>query len=113
MLGEDEGVPYCCWVRVFAAASPLPLPRATAYRRVTQLLTGALLCACSHPGYFGKVGMRYFHKTQNKFFCPVINLDKLWTLVSEVSSLTMPTQLYSCSTAPLAHMSCLSPPARI
>jgi len=38
-------------------------------------------CARSHPGYFGKVGMRYFHKTQNKFFCPTINLDKLWTLL--------------------------------
>lgn len=34
-----------------------------------------------HPGYFGKVGMRYFHKSQNQFFKPVINLDKLWTLV--------------------------------
>jgi len=31
--------------------------------------------------------MRYFHKTQNKFFCPVINLDKLWTLVSEETRL--------------------------
>ena len=37
----------------------------------------------SHPGYFGKVGMRYFHKTNNKFFCPTLNLDKLWSLVSE------------------------------
>ena len=27
--------------------------------------------------------MRYFHKTQNKFYCPTINLDKLWTLVPE------------------------------
>jgi len=35
-----------------------------------------------HPGYFGKVGMRYFHKTQNKFFCPTINVEGLWTLVS-------------------------------
>ena len=26
--------------------------------------------------------MRYFHKTQNKFFCPTINVEKLWTLVS-------------------------------
>ncbi|KAK2056593.1 ribosomal protein L15 [Colletotrichum caudatum] len=34
-----------------------------------------------HPGYFGKVGMRYFHKQQNHFWKPVINLDKLWTLV--------------------------------
>jgi ribosomal protein L15 len=30
-----------------------------------------------HPGYFGKVGMRYFHKTQNKFWKPVINLEKV------------------------------------
>ena len=34
-----------------------------------------------HPGYFGKVGMRYFHKQQNHFWKPVLNLDKLWTLV--------------------------------
>merc|ERR1712070_188773 len=40
-----------------------------------------------HPGYFGKVGMRYFHKTTQKFFCPVINLDKIWTLVSEQTRL--------------------------
>ncbi len=30
-----------------------------------------------HPGYFGKVGMRYFHKLQNQFWRPVINLDKV------------------------------------
>ena len=26
--------------------------------------------------------MRYFHKTQQKFFRPEINVNKLWTLVS-------------------------------
>lgn len=26
--------------------------------------------------------MRYFHKTNNKSFAPLVNLDKLWTLVS-------------------------------
>ena len=31
-----------------------------------------------HPGYFGKVGMRYYHKTRNQFHCPTVNLDKLW-----------------------------------
>jgi len=36
-----------------------------------------------HPGYFGKVGMRYFHKTLNKFYRPVVNVDKLWTLVGD------------------------------
>jgi len=37
----------------------------------------------SHPGYFGKVGMRYIHLTRNRYHCPVINLDKLWSLVSD------------------------------
>ena len=37
----------------------------------------------SHPGYFGKVGMRHFHLTHNKYHCPTVNLDKLWSLVSE------------------------------
>merc|ERR1711990_914956 len=36
-----------------------------------------------HPGYFGKVGMRYFHKSKSLFHCPTINVEKLWTLVPE------------------------------
>ncbi|KAA0724122.1 60S ribosomal protein L27a L22 [Triplophysa tibetana] len=36
-----------------------------------------------HPGYFGKVGMRHYHLKRNTTFCPTINLDKLWTLVTE------------------------------
>ena len=36
-----------------------------------------------HPGYFGKVGMRYYHHTKNSEFCPTINLERVWTLVSE------------------------------
>mmetsp|Transcript_762 Transcript_762/g.2474 ORF Transcript_762/g.2474 Transcript_762/m.2474 type:complete len:148 (+) Transcript_762:107-550(+) len=36
-----------------------------------------------HPGYFGKVGMRFFHKTHNKFYCPTVNIDKLWPLVGD------------------------------
>eukprot|EP00004_Rigifila_ramosa_P010504 TRINITY_DN22372_c0_g1_i1.p1 TRINITY_DN22372_c0_g1~~TRINITY_DN22372_c0_g1_i1.p1 ORF type:complete len:157 (-),score=33.62 TRINITY_DN22372_c0_g1_i1:103-540(-) len=36
-----------------------------------------------HPGYFGKVGMRHFHLTKNQYHCPTVNLDKIWTLVSE------------------------------
>merc|ERR1711918_2029 len=35
-----------------------------------------------HPGYFGKVGMLHFHKTNNKYHCPTVNIDKLWSLVS-------------------------------
>ena len=37
----------------------------------------------SHPGYFGKVGMRHFHLTRNKYYQPTVNLDKIWSLVSE------------------------------
>jgi len=34
-----------------------------------------------HPGYFGKVGMRSFHKKGNIDFCPTLNIDRLWSLV--------------------------------
>ena len=27
--------------------------------------------------------MRYFHKRSNKSYCPVLNIEKLWTLVSK------------------------------
>lgn len=29
--------------------------------------------------------MRHFHKTNQKYFCPTINIDALWSLVSEQS----------------------------
>ncbi len=35
-----------------------------------------------HPGYFGKVGMRYFHWRKSVDHCPTINIDRIWTLVS-------------------------------
>ena len=34
-----------------------------------------------HPGYFGKIGMRFFHLKRNKLHCPTLNLDKLWSIV--------------------------------
>ncbi|GFT84042.1 60S ribosomal protein L27a [Nephila pilipes] len=36
-----------------------------------------------HPGYFGKVGMRNFHLKKNQKYMPIINIEKLWSLVSE------------------------------
>lgn len=33
-----------------------------------------------HPGYFGKIGMRYFHDLREKR--EVINIDKLYSLFS-------------------------------
>lgn len=34
-----------------------------------------------HPGYFGKIGMRFFHLKRNKLHNPSVNVDKLWSLV--------------------------------
>eukprot|EP01130_Rhizamoeba_saxonica_P015291 TRINITY_DN6823_c0_g1_i1.p1 TRINITY_DN6823_c0_g1~~TRINITY_DN6823_c0_g1_i1.p1 ORF type:complete len:162 (-),score=36.00 TRINITY_DN6823_c0_g1_i1:55-495(-) len=36
-----------------------------------------------HPGYFGKIGMRHFHKLPHQSYKPTVNVDLLWTLVSE------------------------------
>merc|ERR1712185_93373 len=36
-----------------------------------------------HPGYFGKVGMRNFHLIQHGKVVPTINVERLWSLVSE------------------------------
>jgi len=42
-----------------------------------------------HPGYFGKVGMRQFHKKRGTEYCPTINLDRLWSMV--------PKEIYEAS----------------
>ncbi|GJD09184.1 Myb-like protein L [Galdieria sulphuraria] len=36
-----------------------------------------------HPGYFGKLGMRWFHLQKNTLHGPIINVDRLWSLVPE------------------------------
>lgn len=33
--------------------------------------------------FVSQVGMRIYHKLKNHYHCPIINLDKLWTLVGE------------------------------
>ena len=38
-----------------------------------------------HPGFFGKKGMRFFHLKRNTQFAPSINIDKLWSLVTDNS----------------------------
>merc|ERR1711970_832630 len=40
-----------------------------------------------HPGYFGKVGMRHFNKDNNPRYCSTMNVEKLWSLVSEETRL--------------------------
>jgi len=34
-----------------------------------------------HPGYFGKLGMRHYHKTANMHWKPTINLNQLAALI--------------------------------
>jgi len=36
-----------------------------------------------HPGYFGKVGMRYFHKTMNQYYENIVNVDTLASFIPE------------------------------
>ncbi|CAK9042153.1 unnamed protein product, partial [Durusdinium trenchii] len=36
-----------------------------------------------HPGYFGKVGMRNFHLIKHGKVIPIVNVERLWSLVSE------------------------------
>ncbi|PHJ22161.1 60s ribosomal protein l27a [Cystoisospora suis] len=38
-----------------------------------------------HPGYFGKVGMRHFHLLKNQYVRPILNVDRLWSLVSKAT----------------------------
>ena len=37
----------------------------------------------SHPGYFGKKGIRHFHQKPAWRHNPTINVEKLWNLVPE------------------------------
>jgi len=38
-----------------------------------------------HPGFFGKIGMRHLHYQKNQYYQPTINVDALWSLVSETT----------------------------
>jgi len=43
-----------------------------------------------HPGYFGKVGMRHYHLLRNHYYRPTVNIDKLWSLVTEQKRTQVP-----------------------
>ncbi|KAM7329145.1 hypothetical protein ACRRTK_010758 [Alexandromys fortis] len=58
-------------------------PRRPSRLRKTRKLRGHVSHGHGRIGYFGKVGMRHYHLKRNQSFCPTVNLDKLWTLVSE------------------------------
>merc|ERR1711990_187018 len=40
-----------------------------------------------HQGYFGKKGIRVFHKQNNWKWAPIVNTDKLWSLVGGTDAL--------------------------
>ena len=46
-------------------------------------VTRFLLFLNSHQGYFGKKGIRVFHKQNNWHWAPVINTDSLWGLLPD------------------------------
>lgn len=49
------------------------------YRQLTACIIAWPFCM--------QVGMRHFNIRKNKYHCPIVNLDKLWSLVgSEVCS---------------------------
>ena len=53
----------------------------------TNSKSSFLWSSTSHPGYFGKCGMRVFHLLRNHKFQPTVNTDRLWSLVSEATRL--------------------------
>merc|ERR1711872_116537 len=60
-----------------------------------------------HPGYFSKVGMRNFHVHPNQpnNYCPAVNLDKLWSLVSEQTRLQYADEKKAKGKAPVIDVS--------
>ena len=50
-----------------------------------ELINEIVLFPISHPGYFGKVGMRNYHvrKTSLNHHMPTINVENLWSLVGD------------------------------
>jgi hypothetical protein len=64
---------------------PCPQGRRCPEWRVSSASNPAVSLVNSHPGYFGKKGQRHFHLQRNQYHCPTVNVDKLWSLVSEES----------------------------
>ena len=44
-----------------------------------------------------QVGMRHFNIRKNKYFCPIINLDKLWGLVGHEVGPKLSAAVHVCS----------------
>eukprot|EP01066_Platyproteum_vivax_P016427 Platyproteum_vivax@DN711_c0_g1_i1.p1 len=44
-----------------------------------------------HPGYFGKNGQRCYHYKADLHYCPVVNVEKLWSLIPEETRLKYAT----------------------
>ncbi|KAK3009836.1 hypothetical protein RJ639_012425 [Escallonia herrerae] len=64
------------------AAQPFPFSPLGQILRVANNLE-SIPMEQNHPSYFGKVGLSYFHHFRNKFHCPVVNVEHIWSLVSQ------------------------------
>jgi steroid 5-alpha reductase family enzyme len=68
---------WCTTVQKWTQLLVPPSAIAGAYRTV-KTLTGVMTVPV-----LLQVGMRYFNKRTNKYHSPIVNLDKLWTLVGD------------------------------
>ncbi|KAK2947412.1 putative 60S ribosomal protein L27a [Blattamonas nauphoetae] len=49
-----------------------------------------ILFAKYHPGYVGKKGIKVYHKQPAHYYKPIVNLDTIWSLVSEQKRKNIP-----------------------
>ena len=68
---------------ISCAPVPPPAPPSLSLSARTDTSYGSKLEEVLINTSDGQVGMRYFNKRTNKYWNPIINLDKLWTLVGE------------------------------
>lgn len=71
---------------------------ALSYREALLQATLLILRHCP----LAQVGMRYYNKRKNKYYCPIINLDKLWALKGEeVRDAPAPQAPHGCHPMPI------------
>ncbi|KAK2966265.1 hypothetical protein RJ640_003322 [Escallonia rubra] len=70
-----------CGRRIFLMAFVFDLKHPDGQRNAGGMHHHRILFDKNHLGYFGKVGMGYFHRLRNKFHYPVVNVEHLWSLV--------------------------------
>ena len=57
-----------------------------------------------------QVGMRHFNIRKNQYFQPIINLDKLWSLLGNEVRAILPTLLSACQACAVRMVPCMPIP---